>query len=272
VNLVIARLEYEGVRGRPTGRAGIRSRVGADTPAAVCDRDTSLQSRPLDWPVAMPLAATSGENVLGTPLRGLSAALALPLLLLPVVLRAEPAANASTSIDALHVALLDVMKNAVTLGYDGRAAKLAPVIPEHFDTVFMARKAVGRHWKTASDEEKRRYLEAFQRFMVANYAGQFDGYSGQRFETKGVESARMDTVIVHTVLVNPDDEDVELNYRMRQVDDRWKIIDVYMDGTVSELALRRSEFSSIVKREDFDALIAAIDEKTAKLASGTDES
>jgi phospholipid transport system substrate-binding protein len=59
---------------------------------------------------------------------------------------------------------------------------------------------------------------------------------------------------------------------MRQVGDRWKIIDVYLDGTVSELALRRSEFSSIVKREDFDALIAAIDEKTAKLASDTDES
>jgi phospholipid transport system substrate-binding protein len=169
------------------------------------------------------------------------------------VLRAEPAANASTSVDELHAALLDVMKNAV-------------------DTVFMARKAVGRHWKSASDEEKRRYLDAFQRFMVANYAGQFDGYSGQRFQTTGEESARMDTVIVRTVLLNPDDEDVELNYRMRQVSDQWKIIDVYMNGTVSELALRRSEFSSIVKREDFDALIAAIDEKTAKLAADTDES
>ena len=208
----------------------------------------------------------------GTPLRAPRAALALPLLVLPLVLRAEPAANASTAIDALHAALLDVMKNAVALGYDGRAAKLSPVIPEHFDTVFMARKAVGRHWKTASDEEKRRYLDAFQRFMVANYAGQFDGYSGEHFETKGEEPAKMDTVIVHTVLVVPDDEDVELNYRMRQVGERWKIIDVYMDGTVSELALRRSEFSSIVKREDFDALIAAIDEKTAKLASDTDES
>jgi phospholipid transport system substrate-binding protein len=221
---------------------------------------------------ATPLAATAGENVSGNPLRGPRFALALPLLLLPLVLRAEPAANASTSIDELHSALLDVMKNAVVLGYEGRAAKLSPVIPEHFDTVFMARKAVGRHWKSASDEEKRRYLDAFQRFMVANYAGQFDGYSGQRFDTKGEEAAKMDTVIVRTVLVNPDDDDVELNYRMRLVNDRWKIIDVYMDGTVSELALRRSEFSSIVKREDFDALIVAIDKKTAKLASDTDES
>ena len=56
---------------------------------------------------------------------------------------------------------------------------------------------------------------------------------------------------------------------MRRVNGRWKIVDVYLDGTVSELALRRSEFSSIVKRESFDALIEAIDAKTAKLASGS---
>jgi phospholipid transport system substrate-binding protein len=108
--------------------------------------------------------------------------------------------------------------------------------------------------------------------MVANYAGQFDGYSGQSFETLGEEPARMDTVLVKSRLIDPTDENIELNYRMRQVDGKWKIIDVYLDGTVSELALRRSEFSGIVKRKDFDALIAAIDERIAKLAAGTEES
>ena len=66
----------------------------------------------------------------------------------------------------------------------------------------------------------------------------------------------------------PTDEDVELNYRMHLTPEGWKIIDVYLDGTVSELALRRSEFSGIVKRENFAALITALDAKVAKLASG----
>ena len=105
--------------------------------------------------------------------------------------------------------------------------------------------------------------------MVANYAGQFDGFSGQHFETLGEQPAKMETVMVKSRLVNPKDDDVELNYRMRRVNDKWKIVDVYLDGIVSELALRRSEFSSIVKRESFDALIEAIDAKTAKLASGS---
>jgi phospholipid transport system substrate-binding protein len=184
----------------------------------------------------------------------------------------DPSRTPTQTIDSLHEKLLDVMKNAVELGYEGREAKLEPVIPEHYDVAFMAEKSVGRHWKSASESERERFLEAFQRFMVANYAGQFDGYSGQSFETRGEEPARMDTILVRSRLIDPGDEDVELNYRMRQVNGSWKIIDVYLDGTVSELALRRSEFSGIVKREDFDALIAAIDERIAKLAAGTDES
>jgi phospholipid transport system substrate-binding protein len=192
-------------------------------------------------------------------------------LFLPLASSAEPT-TATRVIDALHEALLEVMKRAEELGYDGRAEKLAPVIPEYFDVSFMARKSVGRHWKTASEQVQQRFLEAFNRFMVANYAGQFDGFSGQHFETLSEQPAKMETVMVKSLLVNPKDDDVELNYRMRQVNGKWKIVDVYLDGTVSELALRRSEFSSIVKREGFDALIEAIDAKTAKLAAGSDES
>lgn len=184
----------------------------------------------------------------------------------------EPARSPSQAIDSLHGHLIEVMKNAVALGYEGRAAKLAPVIPEHFDVSFMAEKSVGRYWKTASESDRELFLATFLRFMVANYAGQFDGYSGQSFETLGSEPARMDTMLVRSRLIDPTDENIELNYRLREVDGSWKIIDVYLDGTVSELALRRSEFSGIVKREDFGALIAAIDERIAKLASSTEES
>jgi phospholipid transport system substrate-binding protein len=195
------------------------------------------------------------------------AAVAITLLVSPV---AAENSGPSTVVGGLNSVLLDVMMNAESLGYEGRAAKLAPAIPEFYDVEFMAQKSVGRHWKSASEQERERFLATFLRFMVANYAGQFDSFSGQSFETLGEEPARMDTILVKSLLVNPVGDDVELNYRMHQVDGRWKIIDVYLDGTVSELALRRSEFSGIVKREDFDALIAAIDERIEKLASGTE--
>ena len=185
---------------------------------------------------------------------------------------AAPAEDANQVINALHDSLLDVMRNATELGYEGRFEKLEPVVPRVFDIDFMARKSVGRYWKQASIEDQQRFLSAFKRFMVANYAGQFDAFSGQSFEIVGTESARMDTVLVRCMLIDPTDENIELNYRLRSVGNTWKVIDIYLDGTVSELALRRSEFSSIVKKDDFDALIVAIDKKIAKLASDSETS
>ena len=179
------------------------------------------------------------------------------------------AARPTAAIDALHASLLDVMKNAVALGYAGREQKLRTVIPKYFDVDEMARQALGApQWKAASDDAKRRYLDTFARFMVANYAGRFDGFSGQSFETLGEVPAPRDTVIVKSRLLDPTDKNVDLNYRMHQVGGAWKVVDVYLDGSVSELALRRSEFVSIVKRQNLDALLVALDAKIAKLAAG----
>lgn len=180
---------------------------------------------------------------------------------------AEEAPGAVAAIEALHADLLEVMKEAEKLGYAGRETKLATVVPRHFDVEFMARKSLGRYWAQADDAGRARYLETFERFMVANYAGRFDGWSGQSFVVEGVAPAGRGTVLVQSRLIDPTDEDVELKYRMRPVNGEWKIIDVFLDGTVSELALRYSEFVSIVKREDLDALITALDERIAKLAA-----
>ena len=177
--------------------------------------------------------------------------------------------TATAAIDALHASLLDVMKHAVALGYEGREQTLAKVIPNYFDVDEMARKALGEaQWKSASDEMRRRYLETFERFMVANYAGRFDGFSGQSFQTLGEVQGPQNTVIVKSRLIDPTDKNVDLNYRMHEVGGAWKVIDVYLDGKVSELAMRRSEFVSIVKRQNLDALIVALDAKIAKLKAG----
>ena len=170
-------------------------------------------------------------------------------------------------VDRLHVALLAVMKQADALGYQGRFDRLAPVLQETFDLPFMATKSVGRYWKSASEQDRRTLVQTFTRFSVANYAGRFDGYSGQTFETLDQEPSTHGTILVKTRLNDPDGELVRLNYRLRPVNGGWKIIDVYLNGTVSELALRRSEYSSLIKREGFKALLVALDERIDTLAS-----
>ena len=104
---------------------------------------------------------------------------------------------------------------------------------------------------------------------VANYAGRFRGYSGEYFETLATSTGAHDTEMVQTQIVLPKDDDIQLNYRLRKIDSGWRIIDVYLNGTVSELAMRRSEYSSTLKREGFESLMDTIDEKCRELASGS---
>ncbi len=171
------------------------------------------------------------------------------------------------TVERLHAMMLSVMKDSEALGYAGRYERLEPVVRSQFDLPFMAAKSVGRYWKTASQEERDQLVKTFSRFSVANYAGRFDGWSGQTFETLGVDASARGTMLVRTKLLNPSGDDIQLYYRLRNgTDGRWKIIDVYLNGTVSELALRRSEYSSLIKREGFEALLIALNKRIETLA------
>jgi phospholipid transport system substrate-binding protein len=75
--------------------------------------------------------------------------------------------------------------------------------------------------------------------------------------------------LVRTRLVQGNGKVVNLNYLMRKTPDGWKIADVYLDGTISELAARRAEFSSILKSGGPDVLASSLRQKADKLLSGT---
>jgi phospholipid transport system substrate-binding protein len=171
------------------------------------------------------------------------------------------------TVEKLHAALLAVMKDAKKLGYQGRYERLAPVLKETYDTPFMAEKSVGRHWKEASPTDQAELVATFTRFMVSNYAGRFDGYSGQTFRIVSEEASAQGSVLVRTRLSDPPGEDVQLDYRLRETGGSWKIIDVYLNGTVSELALRRSEYVSLITRDGWQGLISALDDRIASLAT-----
>ena len=190
---------------------------------------------------------------------------------------AEPAVDPATAgetssalapeetIENFHAGLLDIMKTAKELGFAGRTEKLVPLMGQTFDLEFMASKTVGRHWRKLSEEDKQRWISIFTQFTTANYAGRFTGYTGEEFVTVGTEEAARGTRVVLTKILIPDEEDVELNYRMIERDGAWRVVDVFLNGTVSELALRRSEYSAALKRDGFEQLIASVETKIEDL-------
>lgn len=210
-----------------------------------------------------------GKPVVRKSIAILIALLVSILQLAPAALAATPSpGTASAVVEGLHDTLTGAMKDAESLGYEGRFALIAPAVAAAIDQEFMARKSIGRSWKKLSDDEQARWLKSFSDLTVANYAGRFKGYSGEHFTLDGEQDAPHETRLVKTTLVLPSDENVTLNYRLHQTGNRWKIIDVYMNGTVSELSLRRSEYSSTVKRDGFEKLVAAVEKKLADFAAG----
>lgn len=170
----------------------------------------------------------------------------------------------AATIDKLHAALLKVMKEAATLDFDARSAALGPAVVEAYDVEFMAMKALGPHAKTLAGEDRRRWIDTFARYTIANYARRFDGYSGQSFETLDVQSAPQDTVRVRSRVVRPGKSNVDIDYRLHQRDGAWRIVDVYAMGTISELATRRAEFSSFLESKSLAALIEDLGQRASR--------
>jgi phospholipid transport system substrate-binding protein len=173
--------------------------------------------------------------------------------------------DAKATIQAFDNALLDVMKNAEKLGYKGRYDKLEPVVEKSYDLPLMARISVGPQWASLSPEDQARIIEAFKKLSVGTYASRFDGYGGEEFQITGESPLSAGDEKVDTKLTRPHDDPVELDYRLRKTGDDWKIIDVFLSGTISQLANYRSEFSGTLRDKGADGLVQLIDAKVAAL-------
>jgi phospholipid transport system substrate-binding protein len=189
-------------------------------------------------------------------------------LVVASVVRAAAADTPRATVERLHEVLLDVLKQADALGYRGRFERLAAPITDTFDLDFMAERSLGGEWQKLSDPERTRWRELFRQFTIANYAANFDRWADQRFEILGEEAGTSDTRAVRTRVRSSDHEEVDLTYRLRQTDAGWKIVDVYLKGTVSELALRRADFTTVLDREGFAKLEGTVRARLDDLAAG----
>jgi phospholipid transport system substrate-binding protein len=160
------------------------------------------------------------------------------------------------------------MKQAKQLGIKGRYNKLAPVLGNAYDLPLMSRIAVGQSWAALSPAEQQSIVAAFTRMTTATYASRFDDFAGEQFEVLQTADQPNGDKIVKTRIVQSDGAVVQLNYLMRNVGGAWKIIDVYLNGTISELASRRAEFGSILKSGGPNALVSALTKQGDKLLAG----
>lgn len=186
------------------------------------------------------------------------------VVLAPIARAADPD-PAIAPIESFNAALMDTMKNGPTLGYEGRIRRLTPVVTRTFDLPTMTRFAVGSTWVRMTPQEKSKLIDAFTRLTTASYANNFASFDGEQFSVEPRVETRGPDKIVQTHLTPNGGKKVSISYRMRQSGGSWKIVDVYYQGTISQLTTRRSDFAATVASGGATALLAKIEEQIAKL-------
>ncbi len=198
------------------------------------------------------------------------AVLAILIGLQPALSRAadSTADPAVRQIESFYTALLDTMKRGEQLGVQGRHRQLTPITEEVFDLPAMTQLSVGPSWSSLAESERQAIIDAFKRMTIASYAKNFAKFAGEQFLVEPVVKTRNSDKIVESKLLGSDRSSVPFNYRMHLVGDKWKIVDIYLNGYVSQLALRRADFSSTIASSGASGLVKKINEMVDKQMSG----
>lgn len=172
----------------------------------------------------------------------------------------DSTATARQVVEKFQAELIDVMKNGKQLGYAGRYDRLNNPVSNSHDLTKIARIVVGKEWEKLSEDQQQKLVDVFSRLSIASYAHNFKDYAGETFVFDSEEETARGGVVVHSHLKVPDDKDVKFDYMLKEKGKSWRIINIIANG-VSDLALKRSEYTTILQREGFDALITKINEK-----------
>jgi phospholipid transport system substrate-binding protein len=191
---------------------------------------------------------------------------ALALVALAPALAQAAVEDAKHVVEGYYATLLGVMHKGRELGYKGRYETLKPAVDKSFNLALMAQATVGSFWESMTADQRAALVKSFEDFTVANYANHFDDFGGQKLEIYGAEETPRKDVIVDSAIVKSDGSKVKIDYLLRPEDGSYKIIDVFVDGAISELATRRSEYTSVIRRDGVDALIKLIRDKADGLS------
>jgi phospholipid transport system substrate-binding protein len=155
--------------------------------------------------------------------------------------QAQAADPAVAQVQGFYDALTASMKAGGTA--KSRYEKLKPAVEKAFDLPAMTAAAVGPAWATASEADKKALIDAFSKMTIANYAKNFDSYSGEKFTVEPASIVRGSDHFVKSSLKTGSDT-IAFNYRLHQAGSDWKITDVLLAGNISQMAQKRSDFAA----------------------------
>jgi phospholipid transport system substrate-binding protein len=191
---------------------------------------------------------------------------------LPRVVHAQTAEAAGASptapILALNAALVAVMKVGDSVPFVKRYQMLAPAIDQGFDLPRIIAVSVGSYWGGLPDAQRQKLRQVFRSFIIADYIANFHGYAGEVAAVAPATRAVGAEQVVTSTITKPSGDAVRIDYVMGQTDNRWQVQDILLDGTISRVAVQRSDFSALLAQGNAMPLIASLEQKVSTLSGG----
>jgi phospholipid transport system substrate-binding protein len=187
------------------------------------------------------------------------------LVWLPFFAQADNLAEARNPVDLLNSTLIDVMKGGQKLGYTGRYKKLDPVVKDTFEFEAVSLIALGTHWKKLEQPQKLAFMDKLTDLSVATYAAQFKEFGGESFQFDSSQDVKNGKLLLRYNLVVPNEKPIKFEYFVGQFNGQWHIINIVVDG-ISDLALKKAQYTSVIDREGFDALLSKLTQKISDYA------
>jgi len=175
---------------------------------------------------------------------------------------------ASSLVEEFNAKLLTVVRTADRRMQE-RYDMLAQPVERAFNLPFMLQETAGTRWRGANDEERAKLVAAFTRISIGTFLFRFREYEGESFKIVGEGAGPDESRLVYTEFVRPGRSTIPVTYVTRQFDTRWRIVDLLIGGSMSELAVRRSEYAYILRQSGIDGLIAKLNERADQILTAT---
>jgi phospholipid transport system substrate-binding protein len=181
------------------------------------------------------------------------------------------AQSPTAPVEVLNRGLLEIMRAGTGTPFQSRMQMIAPVAQQAFDLQQILQNSVGPRWSSIPPAQQGELLQVFTRYTAASYVANFDSFSGQRFEILPTLRSVGAQKVVQTRIIPQSGDPARLDYVVSQGGGGWRIVDVLLDGSISRVAVQRSDFRSLFASGGAPALAESLQQKVARLEAGGKE-
>lgn len=179
-----------------------------------------------------------------------------------VAVAADGAAAARAVVDRTIAEVLAIL-NEPGLSTDQRRARIEAIALDRFDFDTMAKLVLARDWRRFEPAQREEFVEEFRRHLAQSYGGRIERYEQERVDVSGERVEPRGDVTVLTRVVGGEADGVEVQYRLRERDGSWQVIDVVVEG-VSLVSSYRQQFGEVLSQGGPEELLRRLREKNVE--------